>query len=138
MQLSRQEIDQRLELFRKACRARGLPLTPQKQAIFENVASTVSHPTAEEVYSGLKRRFPRLSFATVYKNLRQFLDMGLVRELRTAPGISRFDANVGAHAHVYRLKDGLVKDAPLAGPIPLPAGVESSEIDHVSLVYYLK
>ena len=138
MKPARSEVKERIGRFQAACRSKGLPLTPQKKAIFEAVASTASHPAAQQVYASLKRRWPSLSFATVYKNLNQFRDLGLVRELRTGSGTSRFDADTGPHAHVYHLGSGAVSDAPLGGPLPLPPGVDAASVDHVSLIYYVR
>ena len=44
--------------------------TKQRQAIFEAIENHGGHLTADEIYKLVKRRFPRLSLGTVYRNLR--------------------------------------------------------------------
>jgi Fe2+ or Zn2+ uptake regulation protein len=62
------------------------------------------------------RRAPRVSLATVYRNLRLLADVGLLGEL---PGPrARFDANTRAHDHFTCLRCGRIVDveAPVAQP----------------------
>jgi len=137
MPSGRRCIAERIKRFEAECRRRRLPLTPQKRAVFEAVASTDRHPTAGEIYASVRRRFPSLSFATVYKNLALLSGLGLVLELRAGGGVSRFDANVGVHAHVYDLGSGTLRDAEIRGPVPMPKGVKAASVDGVLLVYYV-
>ncbi len=138
MRLSKQDVAKRVANFRMVCRERGLPVTVEKLAIFETVASTTSHPTAQHIHTVMLRRFPRMSLATVYKNLGQFCRLGLVREIRMATGTSRYDADLSLHAHVFHLASGEMADVALKAPLPLPDGVGAASVDHVSLVYYLR
>src|SRR2546426_8103012 len=50
--------------------ARGLRLTRQRRIILEVVRATDAHPTAALVYRRVRRRLPRGSLATGYRNLR--------------------------------------------------------------------
>jgi Fe2+ or Zn2+ uptake regulation protein len=56
------------------------------------------HPTAEWVFRQVRRRVPGVSLATVYRNLRQLVQAGLVVE-RVGAGGSRFDGNLSEHHH---------------------------------------
>jgi Fe2+ or Zn2+ uptake regulation protein len=135
--MSPSEIAIRVKRFEAECRRRRLPLTPQKRAVFEAVASTDRHPTAQELHVAIRRRLPDLSFATVYKNLALLSSLGLVREFRIGGGVSRFDANTGVHAHVYSLGSDTLRDADVRGPLPLPKGVKAGSVDSILLVYYV-
>ncbi|MBF8287580.1 MAG: ferric-uptake regulator [Candidatus Rokubacteria bacterium] len=74
-----------------ALRARGLRLTGPRRVILEVLRGTDSHPTAEWVYRFVRRRLPRVSLGTVYRNLRLLVAEGLAAEI---PGSHvRFDAN---------------------------------------------
>ena len=44
----------------------------KRDAILEKLKSTTSHPTAEWIYLELKKDYPKLSLATVYRNLKSF------------------------------------------------------------------
>jgi len=99
-----------------ALRGRGFRLTVPRRTMLEVVRGIKTHPTAEEVHRLVIRRAPRVSLATVYRNLRLLVDAGLLGEL---PGPrARFDANTRAHHHFTCLRCGRIADveAPLAEP----------------------
>ena len=56
-------------------------LTSQRMAILEYLENHHIHPTAEEIYHGIKESFPGISVATVYNNLRLFTDLGFLKEM---------------------------------------------------------
>lgn len=93
-------------------------MTPQRQAILEELRRLTSHPTADEVHALVRRRLPHVSLGTVYRNLEMLSDRGLIQKLEIGGGQRRFDANTGDHYHVRCVRCGRVEDAPVA---PMPA-----------------
>jgi Fur family transcriptional regulator, peroxide stress response regulator len=81
-----------------ARRARGLRLTAPRRLILEVVRTTDAHPTAAYVYARVRRRLPRVSLATVYRNLRRLAAEGVLLERADTTGM-RFDANLDRHDH---------------------------------------
>ena len=77
--------------------------------ILDQVRATDVHPTAEWVFRQVRRRLPRVSLGTVYRNLRQLVDAGLLVE-RPDPAGSRFDANTSPHHHFTCVACGRVYD----------------------------
>lgn len=75
-------------------------ITPQRHAILEYLATSKSHPTADEIYKSLESNFPNMSVATVYNNLRVFLEVGLIKELTYGDASSRFDFITHDHYHI--------------------------------------
>ena len=99
-----------------ALRTRGLRLTGPRRVVLEVVRGTDSHPTAERVHELVRRRLPRVSLGTVYRNLRLLVAEGLVNEL---PGPhARFDGNVSDHHHFTCLGCGRIAD--VAGTMTEP------------------
>ena len=99
-----------------ALRRRGLRLTRPRRLVLEVVRGTDSHPTAERVHEMVRRRLPRVSLGTVYRNLRLLVAQGLVNEL---PGPhARFDGNVSDHHHFTCLGCGRIAD--VAGTMTEP------------------
>jgi len=97
-------------------RARGLRLTGPRRVVLDVVRATESHPTAEWVHRMVRRRLPRVSLGTVYRNLRVLVAEGLVKEL---PGPhARFDGNLSEHHHFTCLGCGRISDvqAPTSDP----------------------
>lgn len=54
----------------KELKAGGVRITPQRYAILEYLIQYRNHPTADEIFRSLESRFPNMSVATVYNNLK--------------------------------------------------------------------
>ena len=94
-------------------RARGLRLTEPRRLILEAVRATDTHPSAWMVYRKVRRRLPRVSLATVYRNLRRLAAEGFLVERAGADGL-RFDGNTGHHDHFTCVACRRVFDVPAA------------------------
>ena len=89
----------------------GVKPTPQRAVIAEYLLSTHSHPTADEVFQAVSNKLPvSLSRATVYNTLNILVGAGVLKEVLTEPGRSRYDANVTEHHHFVDVKTGEVLD----------------------------
>ncbi|QAY68458.1 Fur family transcriptional regulator [Paenibacillus protaetiae] len=88
----------------------GVRMTPQRHAILSYLMDSMTHPTADEIYKALSPNFPSMSVATIYNNLRLFVDAGLVRELTFGDDSSRFDADLTNHYHAICKKCGSIVD----------------------------
>ena len=71
----------------------------KRNAIFECLCRSKSHPSAEAIYNELKPTIPDLSLGTVYRNLNLFREQGSVICVATVDGVERFDGNVSPHVH---------------------------------------
>ena len=70
----------------------------QRDAILAELVSRYDHPTAMELYTSVKKQVPNLSLGTLYRNLSQLEENGLI--LRIPDGAyDRFDGNIAPHAH---------------------------------------
>ncbi len=85
--------------FRRVCREHNLAATHQRQKIYEALVSRSEHFSPEEIYEQVKQDLPSISLATVYKNLKTFVQAGVVREVSPHHGW-RLDANPHPHHHL--------------------------------------
>ena len=99
-----------------ALRDVGLRLTGPRRLVLDLVRSTHAHPTAEAIHQRVRRRLPRVSLGTVYRNLRLLVAEGLVKEVPGPP--ARFDGNLSEHHHFTCLACGRIAD--VAGPLTEP------------------
>ncbi len=83
--------------------------TRQRQLVLEAVASTDAHPTAEWVYERVRRRLPRISLGTVYRNLQLLVAEGRLRSWERGR-TTRYDADLGPHDHFSCRRCGLLLD----------------------------
>lgn len=74
-------------------------LTRQRRLILETLRQDFNHPTAEDIYSKLKKLLPHVSLATVYRNLKFLVDHSLTKEIIVPSGPSRFEGHRIDHDH---------------------------------------
>lgn len=103
-------MDSRLEQALTKLKNTGVRMTPQRHAILAFLLNTMTHPTADEIYKALAPRFPSMSVATVYNNLKVFIEIGLVREMTYGDHSSRFDADMSEHYHALCEQCGKLVD----------------------------
>lgn len=84
--------------------------TIQKSLILEMVQKLHCHPTADEVYAAVAAKYPNISRATVYRNLKQLAAMGKISEIETPGSADHFDCRLHGHYHVRCVKCGCVFD----------------------------
>lgn len=82
----------------------------KREAILTTIRNTKIHPTAEWVYQQLKPQYPDLSLGTVYRNIAQFKNDGIIVSLGVVNGQERFDGEVRPHTHFICTKCGAVID----------------------------
>ncbi|MCB2226431.1 MAG: transcriptional repressor [Desulfarculaceae bacterium] len=87
-----------------------LRMTTQRQVIMEELQSVKSHPTAGELCQMVRRRLPRISLGTVYRNLDILSRAGMIQKLDVAGQEMRFDGNTMNHYHLRCLECGRVFD----------------------------
>jgi len=109
---SRDEV----EKFAQYCRSHGLSVTVQRLAIFEALAGSREHPSAEQIHRAVQRRIPTLSLATVYKNLEALKSIGAVADVNPLHEQGRYEAalpGTGAgrpHHHLVCISCKKVRD----------------------------
>ncbi len=85
---------------RKAGVSMTMKYSRQRAAILSFLRSRRDHPTAELVYSNVKAEFPNISLGTVYRNLNQLAEAGLIaKHSFGGVGIDHFDYNTSPHYH---------------------------------------
>src|SRR5690625_6316073 len=75
-------------------------ITPQRHAVLEYLLASMIHPTADDIYKALKGKFPNMSVATFYNNLRILSEIGLFRELIYVVDCSRYDFIIDDLYHI--------------------------------------
>lgn len=87
-------------MFRERCKQHGLASTHQRQVIYQALVAAKDHPTPEAVYETVRKLIPSISLGTVYKNIKTFLDAGMIGEVSLHHGSLRLDANMHSHHHL--------------------------------------
>jgi Fur family ferric uptake transcriptional regulator len=96
-------MQRELEVFRTYVRQRGMRMTPERMALFEEIFSRHEHVDADRLHAEMERNGRKISRASVYRNLDLLAESGLVRK-------HRLDRNrfLYEHIHVGLTHDHLV------------------------------
>ncbi len=95
--------------FLKVLKDRGLKATPQRVAVLKELGKK-THPTMDEIYSGIRVDNPTISLATVYKNVNLLKEQGIVIEINIPSGKMRYDYLSHPHIHLVCKNCGCVED----------------------------
>ncbi len=107
----------RFDELMSALREQEYRLTPQRVELVRLIASSKNHPSAAQLFATIKRRFPTMSRATVYKTLALLKELGQVLEIDLRDD-SHYDGNrPQPHPHLICVKCNKIVDA----EIPLDA-----------------
>ena len=106
----------------------------QRERIYQAVHASREHPSAQMVYDLLREELPRLSLGTVYRNLHQMAQEGMLQELEGPT--ARFDACLAPHAHIRCTCCGRVMDlSALEEPAPVRSAAEAGwQVERYSLM----
>jgi len=101
----------------------GLKLTPQRIAILDYLDGNKRHPSAEDIYLDVSKKFPTLSLATVYTTLGALREKGKVLELTIDPDKKRYDPETGKHNHFICILCKRIIDIPATNLIDFPEAI---------------
>lgn len=76
-------------------------MTNQREMILRELKKSKKHLTADELYERVKKYMPRISLATVYRNLEILSDASMIRKLEVSGRQKRFDSELEDHDHIY-------------------------------------
>lgn len=131
------KLSQAIDTLRES----GVRITPQRHAVLDYLLNSMTHPTADEIYKALENKFPNMSVATVYNNLRVLRENGLVQELTYGDSSSRFDGNTYKHYHIICEECGKIVDFhyPILNEVEsLAQQVTGFEVSHHRMEIYGK
>jgi Fur family transcriptional regulator, peroxide stress response regulator len=102
--------DVRFNQLIAALKERAFRLTPQRVELVRLIAVSEGHPSASQLYAKIKRQFPTMSHATVYKTLALLKDINQVLEIDLRDD-SHYDGNrPQPHPHLICVKCNRIID----------------------------
>jgi Fur family ferric uptake transcriptional regulator len=85
-------------------------MTTQRRVILEELRKMPTHPTADELYQAVRKRLPRISLGTVYRNLDVLAESGEIARLDKCGSQFRFDGDTVRHYHIRCTECGRIDD----------------------------
>ncbi len=107
-------------------KASGLKMTPQRLAILEYLDGNISHPSADDIYMEIKKKYPMVSFATVYKTIEILKRKGYLLELTIDPERRRYDPDVSHHHHLICIHCKDIRDIYTDMHVEIPENARES------------
>lgn len=89
----------------------------QRDAILTYLNTRTDHPTADMVYTALQETIPNISLGTIYRNLSQLADRGMILRISCDGKADHFDAITMPHPHFFCNQCGCVED--ISAPLPI-------------------
>ncbi len=116
-----------LGVLRQKLVACGRQVTPARVAIYDYLNSVTDHPRAEAVFMAVRRKLPRVSLGTIYRNLEVLVECGAASRLPCADGSARYELRTDRHHHVACPKCGQVADLGESEDLVLLRQLETGE-----------
>lgn len=85
-------------------------MTSQRQTVYDILSREAWHPTVDDIFFEAKKSLPKISQATIYRNLEGLIQDGLATKITTLNGPSRFEKAKTPHAHFECNKCGTIDD----------------------------
>ncbi len=95
-------------------RERGYRITPQREAILQEVLRTQGHITPQDVARRVQRKMPAVNASTVYRTLDMLEEAGVVRHAHLERGAEYHRADDARHVHLTCSRCGAKDDLSLA------------------------
>ena len=116
-----------------------LKYSRQREELYKILSSVKTHPTADWLYSELRKVIPNVSLGTVYRNLNLLQEAGLIQKIEVGTPTDHFDANADNHYHFVCKKCEKVQDVdmPLISELDEKAkSCVDGTIERHSLLFY--
>lgn len=88
----------------------GIKTTIPRVVIYQSLMKFTHHPSAEEIYNSLQKKYPGVSLATVYKTLDLLVQNHLANKVVTDEDKVRYDPRTDSHIHLYCEKTKRITD----------------------------
>jgi Fur family ferric uptake transcriptional regulator len=93
----KQSRDERFARFKEHLRGQHLKSTAQRDTIAKVFLATQRHISVEELYQEVKRRNPRIGYATVYRTMKLLTECDLAVERHFRDGGARYESGQKRH-----------------------------------------
>lgn len=107
----------------------GIRASSQRILMLEYLDQNHIHPTADRIYIDLSRKLPTISKATVYNNLKLFLNKGIIKEVNLDNSEIHYEMKIHDHAHFVCKKCGKIEDLDIKNILIDTSNIEGFEID---------
>ncbi|HEY6039287.1 MAG TPA: transcriptional repressor, partial [Kofleriaceae bacterium] len=102
------DTDELKDRWRSYITDHRLNTTAQREAIVEQFLRTRDHVSIDELLTKVRKRHPKVGYATVYRTLKLLVDSGLAVERQFGDGQARYEVVGDDHDHLICVRCGLI------------------------------
>ncbi len=115
---------------------KGVVPTTQRLIVFQHLEESKTHPTADDIYKALKRRYPIFSRATVYNTLFIFKEAGIIQELTLDKREIHYDPIPSPHHHFYCKVCKEILNIAISCPVAKKREINGHKVEDVQSTFY--
>lgn len=108
----------------------------QRDAVLQVLKISCDHPTADMIYERVKERIPNISLGTVYRNLGQLHDEGLITIIESSDKKVHYEGNLEDHIHFLCKKCDIITDIFCKNEVPKVFDNLGHQVESQKTVYY--
>ena len=97
--------------------------TVQRQIVLDALLKLNTHPAIDEIYAEIHQAHPSISKTTIYRNLRQLAENGVIRQVSLPDGLERYDGTMAQHHHFRCRNCGVIFDVDVDAPTGMDEAV---------------
>lgn len=91
-----------IAILKEQLQQRGYKFTTQRRATLDAIIENEGkHMTPEEIYDHVKKKYPEIGLATIYRTLQLLEEMGIIYKLNFDDGKSRYELNHHTEDHQH-------------------------------------
>lgn len=108
----------------------------QRDAVLEVLRCSCDHPTADVIYERVKEQIPNISLGTVYRNLGQLKDEGLITIVESSDTKVHYEGNLSNHIHFLCKNCYNITDVFCTPQVPKDLSDLGLQVESQKTVYY--
>ncbi len=90
-------------------KSNNIKITPQRLAIVQ-LMDEYGHISVRDIFEKIKKNFPSLSLATVYKNINAMMESNFINELKIVGQDNKYELVKERHSHMICRECGYIED----------------------------
>ncbi len=108
----------------------------QRDAVWQVLKCSCDHPTADVIYERVKEQIPNISLGTVYRNLGQLKDEGLITIVESSDTKVHYEGNLSDHIHFLCKNCCEITDVFCTPQVPADLLKLGLQVESQKTVYY--
>lgn len=108
----------------------------QRDAVLEVLRASCDHPTADMIFERVREQIPNISLGTVYRNLGQLKDEGLITIVESSDTKVHYEGNLTDHIHFLCKNCHNITDVFCKTQVPTALSDMGMQVESAKTVYY--